>query len=49
MYTDITQDAKRMGIDLDKSPLFRVCNNEQYQLCSTYPKKIIVPRVMKDE
>ena len=49
IYSDITQDAKRMGINLSNSQLFRVCNNEQFQICATYPKKIIVPKAMRDE
>lgn len=49
IYEDVTRDAARMGIDLKASKHFRLFNNENFQVCSTYPKNFIVPRKMKDK
>jgi len=39
-----------MGIDFDKpSNMFQVIDNTKYQICSTYPKYIIGPKVISLE
>jgi myotubularin-related protein 6/7/8 len=48
LYTDITGEARRMGIDFATSTMFTAFDNSNYQLCQTYPRKLIMPKKVSD-
>ena len=50
LYKDIRADAGRMGVNLGSgNSQFRLVDNNNYEICATYPGYLIVPRAMKDD
>ena len=46
---NLTDEFKRQDIDFKSNKQFRILNNNDFKLCATYPKSLIVPYDMSDE
>ena len=50
LYTDIRKEAKRQGIEFEKSDCqFKILDNSKFQVCQTYPKLLVVPKSMSQD
>ena len=46
---DLIEEFKRQNIDFSTNKQFRILNNNNFQFCGTYPKRLIVPYDMSNE
>ena len=46
---NLIYEFERQKIVFESNKKFRILNNEEFQFCESYPKKLIVPYDMKDE
>ena len=46
---DLIEEFKRQNIDFSTNKQFRILNNNNFQICETYPKRLIVPYDMTNE
>lgn len=46
---NLKEEFKRQEIDFSSNKQFRLLNNEDFKICETYPKNLIVPYDMTDE
>ena len=46
---NLIDEFKRQDIDFKSNKQFRILNNNDFKLCATYPKSLIVPYDMSDE
>ena len=42
------EELQLMGLNINESSTYRILDNSNYDFCSTYPKKLIVPKSMSD-
>ena len=49
LYTDISKEAARMGINFGPSGAFKLFDNSAFTLCPTYPSKLVFPKAMSQK